>query len=72
MQKIPSLRFSRAKSAIIGLLSLLFSFPGQTTPEDQQAQKLAELTTQWGQLTQSQSPGEAAKTLAAMFYHLVA
>ncbi|MGJ0624659.1 Ig-like domain-containing protein [Xenorhabdus bovienii] len=65
MQKIPSLRFSRAKSAIIGLLSLLFSFPGQATPEDQQAQKLAELTTQWGQLTQSQSPGEAAKTLAA-------
>ncbi|WP_338803394.1 inverse autotransporter beta domain-containing protein [Xenorhabdus griffiniae] len=69
VQKIQSRRFSRAKSSIIGLLSLSLSFPGQALPEDQnqdpQAQKLAEITTQWGQLTQSQPPNEAAKTLAA-------
>ncbi|WP_416776367.1 Ig-like domain-containing protein [Xenorhabdus budapestensis] len=33
--------------------------------QDPQVQKLAEITTQWGQLTQSQSPSEAAKTMAA-------
>ncbi|MGJ0577161.1 Ig-like domain-containing protein [Xenorhabdus bovienii] len=69
VQKIQSHRLSRAKSSIIGLLSLSLSFPGQAMPEDQnqdsQAQKLAEITTQWGQLTQSQSPNEAAKTMAA-------
>ncbi len=69
VQNIPALRFSRARSSIIGLLSLWLSFPGQAMPEDQnqdqQTQKLAEITSQWGQLTQSQSPGEAAKTLAA-------
>ncbi|WP_340621560.1 Ig-like domain-containing protein [Xenorhabdus siamensis] len=65
VQKIQSRRFSRAKSSIVGLLSLSLSFPGQATPEDQQAQKLAEITAQWGQLTQSQSPNEAAKTMAA-------
>ncbi|NRN30127.1 Ig-like domain-containing protein [Photorhabdus heterorhabditis] len=69
MQNIQSLRFSKTKSSIIGLLSLSLSFPGQAMQEDQnqdqQAQKLAEITTQWGQLTQSQSPGEAAKTMAA-------
>ncbi|MDC9589546.1 Ig-like domain-containing protein [Xenorhabdus sp. XENO-10] len=69
VQKIQSRRFSRAKSSIVGLLSLSLSFPGQAMPEEQtqdpQVQKLAEITTQWGQLTQSQSPGEAAKTLAA-------
>ncbi|CDH26785.1 Ig-like domain-containing protein [Xenorhabdus bovienii] len=70
VQKIPSLRFSRTKSAIIGLLSVSLSSPGQATPEhqyeDHQAvHTLAEMTSQWGQLTQSQSPSEAAKTLAA-------
>ncbi|MBE8597640.1 Ig-like domain-containing protein [Xenorhabdus sp. BG5] len=65
MQKIQSRRFSRGKSSIVGLLSLSLSFSGQATPEDQQAQKLAELTAQWGQLTQSQSPSEAAKTMAS-------
>nr|WP_276552534.1 Ig-like domain-containing protein [Xenorhabdus indica] len=51
------------------MLSLSLSFPGQAMPEEQtqdpQVQKLAEITTQWGQLTQSQSPSEAAKTMAA-------
>ncbi|PHM68515.1 Ig-like domain-containing protein [Xenorhabdus kozodoii] len=71
VQKIPSLRFSRAKSAIIGLLSLSLCFPGQATSEHQNEEnlsdlKLAEITSQLGQqLTQSQSPSEAAKTLAA-------
>ncbi|WP_047685100.1 Ig-like domain-containing protein [Xenorhabdus sp. NBAII XenSa04] len=69
VQKIQSRRFSRAKSSIVGLLSLSLSFPGQAMPEEQtqdpQVQKLAEITTQWGQLTQSQSPSEAAKTMAA-------
>nr|WP_228005872.1 inverse autotransporter beta domain-containing protein [Xenorhabdus sp. BG5] len=51
------------------MLSLSLSFPSQAMAEDQnqdpQAQKLAEITAQWGQLTQSQSPNEAAKTMAA-------
>ncbi|CDH00431.1 inverse autotransporter beta domain-containing protein [Xenorhabdus nematophila] len=65
VQKVQSRRFSRGKSSIVGLLSLSLSFPGQATSEDQQAQKLAEITTQWDQLAQSQSPGEAVKTMAA-------
>ncbi|WFQ79632.1 inverse autotransporter beta domain-containing protein [Xenorhabdus sp. SF857] len=69
VQKIQSRRFSRVKYSIIGLLSLSLSFLGQATPEvpnsDQHEHTLAEITTQWGQLTQSQSPNEAAKTMAA-------
>ncbi|PHM23932.1 Ig-like domain-containing protein [Xenorhabdus budapestensis] len=69
VQKIQSHRFSRVKFSIIGLLSLSLSFPGQAMPEvpipDQHEHTLAEITTQWGQLTQSQSPNEAAKTMVA-------
>ncbi|KLU14456.1 Ig-like domain-containing protein [Xenorhabdus griffiniae] len=69
MQKIQSRRFNRVKYSIIGLLSLSLSFPGQSMPEvqnpEQHEHTLAEITTQWGQLTQSQSPSEAAKTMAA-------
>ncbi|BET96020.1 hypothetical protein TCT1_09410 [Xenorhabdus sp. TCT-1] len=69
VQKKQSTWHNRTKWLIISGLSLSLSFPGQARPEDQNqdlpAQKLAEITTQWGQLTQSQSPSEAAKTLAA-------
>ncbi|KLU13875.1 hypothetical protein, partial [Xenorhabdus griffiniae] len=69
VQKVQSRRFSRGNSSIIGLLSLSLSFPGQAMPEvpnpDQHEHTLAEITTQWGQLTQSQSPNEAAKTMVA-------
>ncbi|MEQ1976846.1 inverse autotransporter beta domain-containing protein, partial [Xenorhabdus sp. SGI240] len=69
MQKIQSRRFNRVKYSIIGLLSLSLSFPGQAMPEvpnpDQHEHTLAEIITQWGQLTQSQSPNEAAKTMVA-------
>ncbi|MEQ1977673.1 inverse autotransporter beta domain-containing protein, partial [Xenorhabdus sp. SGI240] len=69
VQKVQSRRFSRGKSSIIGLLSLSLSFPGQSMPEvqnpDQHEHTLAEITAQWGQLTQSQSPNEAVKTMAA-------
>nr|WP_256548274.1 inverse autotransporter beta domain-containing protein [Xenorhabdus bovienii] len=51
------------------MLSLSLSFPGQAMSEvqnpDQHEHTLAEITAQWGQLTQSQSPNEAAKTMAA-------
>ncbi|MEX0448080.1 inverse autotransporter beta domain-containing protein, partial [Xenorhabdus sp. SGI246] len=67
VQKIQSTWYNRAKSLIVSLLSLSLSFPGQALPEEQiqdpQGQKLAEITTQWGQLAQSQSPDEAAKTI---------
>ncbi|WFQ79965.1 inverse autotransporter beta domain-containing protein [Xenorhabdus sp. SF857] len=69
VQKKQSTWHNKIKSLIISLLSLSLSFPGHAMPEDQnqdpQVQKLAEITTQWGQLTQSQSPNEAAKTMAA-------
>ncbi|PHM23573.1 Ig-like domain-containing protein [Xenorhabdus budapestensis] len=69
VQKIQSHRFSKVKSSIIGLLSLSLSFPGQAMPKvqdpDQHEHTLAEITAHWGQLTQSQSPSEAAKTIAA-------
>ncbi|PHM45551.1 Ig-like domain-containing protein [Xenorhabdus miraniensis] len=69
VQKIQSTRYNSANSLIISVLSLSLSFPGQAMPavpnQDPQGQKLAEITAQWGQLTQSQSPNEAAKTMAA-------
>ncbi|MDC9615798.1 inverse autotransporter beta domain-containing protein [Xenorhabdus khoisanae] len=69
VQKVQSRRFNRVNSSIIGLLSLSLSFPSQAMPEvpnpDQHEHTLAEITTQWGQLTQSQSPSEAAKTMVA-------
>ncbi|WP_416776445.1 Ig-like domain-containing protein [Xenorhabdus budapestensis] len=69
VQKNQSTWHNRTKLLIISWLSLSLSFPGQARPEDQNqdlpVKKLAEITTQWGQLTQSQSPSEAAKTLAA-------
>ncbi|MBD2816734.1 inverse autotransporter beta domain-containing protein, partial [Xenorhabdus sp. Flor] len=71
-QKIQSSSCSSVNRLIIGLLSLSLSFPGQATPghqnednHDNEIHQLAEITAQWGQLTRSQSPHEAAKTLAA-------
>ncbi|MDE9589660.1 inverse autotransporter beta domain-containing protein, partial [Xenorhabdus bovienii] len=60
-----------AKRLIIGLLSLLLSFQGQATSEQQNednlsAHKLADITSQLGQqLHQSQSPTDAAQSIAA-------
>ncbi|MBD2798086.1 inverse autotransporter beta domain-containing protein [Xenorhabdus sp. 18] len=69
-RKSRSSLFYGAKSLIISLLGLFISFHSQAALNHQNegslvAHKLAEITSQWGQLTRSQSPGEAAKTLAA-------
>ncbi|OTA19833.1 putative invasin [Xenorhabdus beddingii] len=69
LQKSQSSLFSGAKSLIIGLLGVLLSVHNQAVPqrknENTNAQTLAEITSQWRQLTRSQSPFEAAQTMAA-------
>ncbi|TYO94886.1 inverse autotransporter-like protein with beta domain [Xenorhabdus doucetiae] len=54
---------------VISLLCLLFSLNGYAASEPNNRNdttiQFAEITSQWGQLTRSHSPGEAAKTLAA-------
>nr|WP_222943040.1 inverse autotransporter beta domain-containing protein [Xenorhabdus sp. PB62.4] len=69
MQKIQSSLPDKANSLIIGLLSLSLSLHSHATPDHRNednsaAHKLAESAAQWGQLTQSQSPSEAAKAMA--------
>ncbi|MDE1492597.1 Ig-like domain-containing protein [Xenorhabdus bovienii] len=71
LQKFQSSLSDNAKRLIIGLLSLLLSFQGQATSEQQNednlsAHKLADITSQLGQqLHQSQSPTDAAQSIAA-------
>lgn len=60
LQKIQSSLSDKANFLIIGLLSLSLSLHSHATPDHRNednsaAHKLAEITTQWGQLTQSQS-----------------
>ncbi|CDM88630.1 Ig-like domain-containing protein [Xenorhabdus bovienii] len=69
-QKSCSSLFDGVKSLIIALLGISLSFSGQAMAEHQNednhtAYTLSEITAKWGQLTQSQSPTEAAQTMAA-------
>ncbi|CDG22245.1 putative invasin [Xenorhabdus poinarii G6] len=61
--------FSKLKFLIICLLCLSFSLNSHASgKQDNQSDntiKFAEITSQWGQLTRSHSPDEAAKTLVA-------
>ncbi|CBJ80635.1 putative invasin [Xenorhabdus bovienii str. Jollieti] len=60
---------SKAKSFVTSLLCLSLSLNGYADSEPNNRNdttiQLAEITSQWGQLTRSHSSGEAAKTLAA-------
>ncbi|MBD2785967.1 inverse autotransporter beta domain-containing protein [Xenorhabdus sp. DI] len=68
-QKSHFFLLSKAKSFVISLLCLSFSLNGYAASEPNNRNdttiQLAEITSQWGQLTRSHSPGEAVKTLAA-------
>ncbi|MDC9595030.1 Ig-like domain-containing protein [Xenorhabdus sp. IM139775] len=60
---------SKVKSFVISLLCLSLSLNGYAASEPNNRNdttiQLAEITSQWGQLTRSHSPSEAAKTLVA-------